>query len=424
MITLNSDCAAVNIKGHENSQNFPNQSPAPTVADSSLLLPLDLPSNTHIGSNRKFSKNSIENSGCFETIEYIYPEKNAPHSPTSVSQVSEITNSEQEQGISYPIHYDQSFSQKNNLSLGNIETQLTNNDSVKYRSFIPSIFISAALPLKDVKKNVFDRKYNNITLHLSSPSMVPYGKFGRLLLSVLTTHAVQSKNNLNKDGTVTINYTSLQELLDEMQLRKQRGKDVMEQLNRFKSATFIYEEENVVVAQKSLFPEIFPPNDKGLVQAKKLSTGNIMFIDSLQYIELDDGSNDKRSISFSLVLNNKFVDLCKKHSVPIDYSVYKEISSAMGKDLYAWIVYRNNSIGKDGLFIPRSNMVAQFSGTIQPDQERANFKYIVEQVQQIQSKYYPDLRFSVDRDNLGITFYKSPQVMAPKDTRYVLVTNT
>lgn len=314
----------------------------------------------------------------------------------------------------------QESSHHTNLPLG-FETD---RDFMKYRSFIPSIFISAALPLRDVKKNVFDRKYNNITLHLNSPNMVPYGKYGRLLLSVLTTHAVQAKNNLNKDGTITINYTSLQELLDEMQLRKQRGMDVMEQLNRFKSATFIYEEENVIITQKSLFPEYFSPTDKGFIQAKKISTGNIMFIDSLQYIELDSTSSDKRSISFSIVLNNKFVDLCKKHSVPIDYTVYKEISSAMGKDLYAWIIYRNNSIGKDGIFIPRSNMVAQFSGTVQPDQERANFKYIIEQIQQIQSKYYPDLRFTVDKDYLGITFYKSPPIMLPKDTRYVLVTNT
>ena len=208
-----------------------------------------------------------------------------------------------------------------------------------------------------------------------------------------------------------------------MQLRKQRGTDIMEQLNRFKSATFIYEDENISVAQKSLFPEFFSESDRGFVQAKKLSIRNIMFIDSLQYIELDDSISDKRNISFSIVLNNKFVELCKRHSVPIDYTVYKEISSAMGKDLYAWIIYRNNSIGKDGIFIPRSSMVAQFSGTIQPEQERANFRYIVDQIQQIKAKYYPGLRFTVDRDSLGITFYKSPQIMQPKDTRYVLATN-
>ena len=309
------------------------------------------------------------------------------------------------------------------LSMDSNQNSLINSVEKPRRGFIPSIFISAALPLRDVKKTLFDRKYNNITLHLSSPNMVPYGKYGRLLLSVLTTHAVQAKNNLNPDGTITIRYDSLQNLLDEMQLLKQRGGDVMEQLNRFKSATFVYEEENVVMAQKSLFPEYFPEADKGLVQGKKITTGNIMFMDGLQYVELDDGSNDKRSISFTIILNNKFVDLCKKHSVPIDYTVYKEISSAKGKDLYAWLVYRNNWISNEGLFIPRASMVAQFSGKTDKDQDRANFKYIVEQIQQIKSKYYPDLKFTVDRDFLGITLYKSPQIMAPKDTRYVLVTS-
>ena len=35
-----------------------------------------------------------------------------------------------------------------------------NTDLVQKRSFIPSVFISAALPLRDTKRNVFIRKYN------------------------------------------------------------------------------------------------------------------------------------------------------------------------------------------------------------------------------------------------------------------------
>ena len=309
----------------------------------------------------------------------------------------------------------------------NSPAPLTEQQTAKfYRSYIPRIFIAASLPLRDVKKTHFERKYNSITLHLNSPNMVPYGKYARLLLSVLTTHAVQSKNNLNPDGTVTVRFPTLQALLDEMKLPKQRSNEIKEQLNRFKSATFVYEEERTTTAQKSLFPEYFSPNDKGLVTATKYTTGNIMFMDSMQHIDLDDGSADKRSISFSFVLNNKFVKLCAEHSVPIDYSVYRDISSALGKDLYAWIVYRNNSIGSDGLFIPRSCMVSQFMPVTNPeqkDQERANFKYIVDQVYQIKTKYYPDLQFQVDRNYLGITFYQSPQIMAPKDTRYILVTS-
>ena len=281
--------------------------------------------------------------------------------------------------------------QQTMISLEKELITVSRNELLSYRSYIPSIFISAALPLRDVNKTIFDRKYNNITLHLTSPNKVPYGKYGRLLLSVLTTHAVQSKNNLNPDGTVTLRYDTLQALLNEMQLPKQRSGDIKEQLNRFKSSTFIYEEEITKVAQKSLFPEYFNANDKGTVIAKKFSTGNMVFIDSMQYVQLDDGSADKRSIAFTIVLNNKFVNLCKEHSVPIDYSVYKEISSALGKDLYAWLVYRNNSIGQDGIYIPRTSMVSQFmpvTPTAQKDQERANFKYIVDQILQIKVDFH------------------------------------
>ena len=316
------------------------------------------------------------------------------------------------------------LTEKANSQKNLIETQQTDVPA-SYRSFIPSIFISAALPLRDVKKTLFDRKYNNITLHLNSPNLVPYGKYGRLLLSLLTTHAVQSKNHLKSDGTVTISYDTIQSLLDEMQLPKQRSGDIKEQLKRFKSATFIYEEVVVKEAQKALFPDYFPTADKGLAKFTKITTGNIMFIDSMEYIEIDDGNIDKRSIAFKITLNNKFVNLCMNHSVPIDYTVYKEISSALGKDLYAWLVYRNNSIGPDGLYIPRTSMVAQFMPLTnnQKDQDRANFKYIVEQIGQIKAKYYPDLKYTVDKDYLGITIYKSPQIMNPKDTRYILVTN-
>ena len=54
--------------------------------------------------------------------------------------------------------------------------------------------------------------------------------------------------------------------------------------------------------------------------------------------------------------------LCKEHAVPINYSVYKEITSPMGKDLYAWIVYRNNFLTEDKpIFIPKKSLVDQFN---------------------------------------------------------------
>lgn len=304
-----------------------------------------------------------------------------------------------------------------------------NNEEKQLRSYIPSPFIVASLPLRDVKKNVFERKYNNITLRLTGGLKVPFGKYGRLLLSILTTHAVLAKND--SDGKpVTLYYKSLQSLLTELQLPKQRGKDIKEQLECFANASFIFEERKTKTVQKVLFKEFYD-EVKDLaetVKATKVSTGMIPFFDAFQYIDLESGSGDKKSVGITILLSDKFTKLSQTHSVPIDYSVYKKISSVVGKDLYAWFVYRNNSLNVDEpLFIPRALLVDQFMPVREgadEAQERVNYDYIKGQIENIKKNYYPDLNVSFAADNSGITFAKSKPVITEGENRYILVSST
>ena len=98
----------------------------------------------------------------------------------------------------------------------------------KIMAYVPSFFTTASLPFRNVNSPVFIRKGSNgITLKLSAPENVPYGRYGRLLLSLFTTHAVLSKE---KDCAVMIQYDKLLDLLNELQLPKSRGKDIKEQL--------------------------------------------------------------------------------------------------------------------------------------------------------------------------------------------------
>ena len=76
-------------------------------------------------------------------------------------------------------------------------------ETTHYRSYIPSDFILASLPLRDVKSPSFQRKMNNVELYITGSGNVPYGKYARLLLSVLTTHAVlqgEEKKDLVETG--------------------------------------------------------------------------------------------------------------------------------------------------------------------------------------------------------------------------------
>jgi hypothetical protein len=299
---------------------------------------------------------------------------------------------------------------------------------IQKRSFIPAVFISAALPLRDTKRNVFIRKFNNITMKLTGASRVPFGKNGRLLLSVLTTHAVQEKNTENPTEII-LRYDSLQQLLDEMQLPRQRGREVMEQLECFKECSFIYEEiQTKYIDAPSLFQNDPEFASEKTVKAEKISTGLIPFFEAMQYVRLTDKSENQRNMAFEIKLAVPFIKLSQKHSVPINYTSYKNITSALGKDLYAWFCYRNNSLGGEPLFVPRDKLVEQFmpvQNTNNPQsQESVNFNHIKEVVEDIKKKYYPELNVSFPQDGSGMYLRKSPPIMLPDDkVRYVLVTS-
>lgn len=295
----------------------------------------------------------------------------------------------------------------------------------KSLSYIPSFFTTASLPFRNVNKPTFVRKGSNgITLTLMAKENVPFGKYGRLLLSVLTTHAVISTE---KGVPVYIQYEKLSDLLNELQLPKSRGPEIREQLDCFCNAQFSFEQKISESKSNYLFKEMYEDGNlpkRDIIVTTK-TTGNIRFTEGIQYQEIDDGTADKKCVSFKIILSPEFADFCQAHAVPIDYSVYKEISSAAGKDIYAWLVYRNNAI-TEPVFVPRQKLVEQFMPTDENsnrNQENVNYYRIIDQLKEIKEKYYPEVKFSIDENGAGITLFKSPTPVIANDTRYALITS-
>lgn len=290
--------------------------------------------------------------------------------------------------------------------------------------YIPSFFTTASLPFKNIHKTTFIRKGSNgVTLTLSSPKNVPYGRYGRLLLSLLTTHAVisQSKNN-----SLMIEYASMSDLLKELQLPKQRGKDIKEQLECFSSAAFTFDQEIKEIKAGYLFKDLYENGEypkKDIIVTTK-STGNIRFTTGVQYQEVDDGSENKKIGHFKILLSPEFCDFCIQHAVPINYEVYKNIESPIGKDLYAWLVFRNNGL-KEATFIPRHKLVEQFIPVEEGKNANlvnVNYARIVELLKLIKQKYYPEVKIDFSKDGTGITLFKSPTPVLKDDPRYALIT--
>ena len=302
---------------------------------------------------------------------------------------------------------------------------VTSGEEPKYLSYIPGLFTTASLPFKNVKKTVFTRKGSQgLTLTLTSPFNVPFGRYGRLLLTVLTSHAVLSKE---KNVPVMIEYNSLSELLKEMQLPRQRGKDIKEQLDCFTNATFAFTHKETTLRSSYLFKDIYEDGNypKSDVEVTTKTTGSIRFTTGVQFQEVDDKISEKKYGNFKIVISAEFASFCQKHAVPIDYGVYKSISSAVGKDIYAWLVFRNNGL-KDSVFIPRNKLVEQFMPVTEdkdPNTVNVNYAFIINQINEIKKKYYKELRVDIDSQGSGITLYKSPTPVIKDDTRYALITS-
>lgn len=304
--------------------------------------------------------------------------------------------------------------------------ELCKTDAKMTLSYIPSFFTTASLPFKNLNKTEFIRKASNgVSLILNSPTNVPYGRYGRLLLSVFTTHAVLSKE---KAIPVTIEFNSMAELLNEMQLPRQRGKDIKEQLDCFTRATFSFEQKIEEQQQAYLFKDLYASGEKipkKDVTVRTTSTGTILFTDGVQFQEVIDDKSTKIG-RFKIILSGHFADFCQKHAVPINYTVYKDIASPAGKDIYAWLVYRNNGLKEKPVFVPRDKLVEQFMPVgedADPKTANVNYSRIIDQIKEIKKKYYPELNVDIDSSGAGITLHKSPTPVLQDDVRYALISS-
>lgn len=230
---------------------------------------------------------------------------------------------------------------------------------------------------------------------------------------------------------VIIEFDSMSQLLKEMQLPRQRGKDIQEQLECFTRATFSFEQKIEEQKQAYLFKDLYQPGEKfpkGDVTVRTTSTGTILFTEGVQYQEIiDEDSKNPRIGKFKIVLSGSFAGFCQQHGVPINYSVYKDITSPVGKDIYAWLVYRNNGLveGKP-VFIPRDKLVEQFmpvGENSDPKIANVNYSRIVIQLKEIKMKYYPELKVEIDKFGYGITLHKSPAPVLKDDVRYALISS-
>ena len=296
-----------------------------------------------------------------------------------------------------------------------------------FSAYIPSCFIICPLPvqLTDMHIKEYVREYNNFKLRLVGAKGIPGGKVARDMLALFTTEVVCGKNR-NNDDNVTIHYKSLSRFAKSMGIETSsyNGK-IINILEQFSGCSVYFEFEK----KKKYDEQVLPFGEFGFNRGEKVYLNykkfqNVNFIEKMESIELiKEGQKNGESIEINIKLKSEFVKMVKENSVPIDFSVYREIQSSMEKDIYAWLVYRNNAlIPREGVFVPRRSLLEQF-GDENDVNERMKYLRIIDILRNMKNKYYNGLRLDIIEKGCskkkGVVLYQSPLIMNSNDVRYI-----
>lgn len=234
--------------------------------------------------------------------------------------------------------------------------------------FMARAMVQATLPHKKTEGAEFTRTNGNFTLSLLAPSKVglPYGSIPRLLLSWITTEAVQTKQRELELGD------SLSVFMRELDMVPTGG--------RWGSITRLKEQ------MKRLFAcSVSLTYDDGQSWALE----SIKPVDSARLWWSPKEPEQVTLWKSTVLLSQQFFDEITAHPVPIDMRALKALKkSPLSLDIYLWLTYRMFYLRKPTT-IPWGVLAGQFgAGYAEPRQFKAAFLRELKKVQLV----YPDAK--------------------------------
>jgi hypothetical protein len=311
----------------------------------------------------------------------------------------------------------------------NLFEETEREEKKRLRSFFPSCFVVCPLPMRSTKEDVkeYIKSYNNYDLRIIGTKGIPGGKMARDMLMLFTTEAVcrgEEKKGLK------LSYNSIKEFENSMGRNVTAKYDyVLNILEQYSGCMMNFEARKKISFEKKTYP-LFAEEMRDEIGSGKISELryrgiiNVPFIEKMEDIRImRDQVKNGESIKLVIEVARQFVEVAKRNSIPVDFSVYREMNSPLMKDLYVWFVYRNNGIlPEGGVFISKKNLIEQF-GDGNENNEGVKYHRIIEAVREIKKRYYENLNVEIydkgSSKNKGIKLERSPVIMKENDIRYV-----
>jgi hypothetical protein len=241
--------------------------------------------------------------------------------------------------------------------------------------FMTRALVLATMPYKDPRRDTFMRTNGDFKLRIVAgyEGGIPFGIYPRLLMSWVTTEAVQKESPVIELGD------SLRVFLrDVLELRSSGGGP------RGSGA-------RVSEQMKRLFGALITAQYTGGLQGRGFSLRNVMIADGLDlspedsenYLpEIPEGGPDGEDGTLwtpqtvheagqwrsKVRLSDNFFKECVTNPVPIDLRAYKALrGSPLAMDVYTWLTYRMSYTHKRTRPMPWISLMNQFGANFNPD---------------------------------------------------------
>lgn len=253
--------------------------------------------------------------------------------------------------------------------------------------YMARALVTATMPYKDPKADVFVRKNGNFKLRIVAgyDGGIPYGIYPRLLMSWVTTEAVRTQS-----PRIELGDSLSQFLRNVLEIRSDSG-------GPRGSATRVAEQ------MKRLFGSLITAQYESTTErGKNFLLRNVLIAESLEMEDSDfsnlwtpQASDEAGKWKSFLDLSKPFYRECIGYPVPIDLRVYKGLRksrSPLAMDVYTWLTYRMSYTDRKTKPIPWEALMMQFGSGFSgsdPGQARRDFRKAFLVALSAVKKFYP-----------------------------------
>ena len=283
--------------------------------------------------------------------------------------------------------------------------------------FMARALVLATMPYKDPKTDAYVRSNGDFRLRIVAgyEGGIPFGIYPRLLMSWVTTEAVQNKSPVIELGDSLSQF--LREVLELRSTgggRRGVGTRVTEQLKRLFGSLLTAQWSGGLDKRGFVLKNVLIADDLELSEADLQKLKRLDAPAAEQELWTPQARHEAGQWRSHVRLSDRFFQECVTNPVPIDLRAYKSLrGNPLSMDVYTWLTYRMISVKKPTKPIPWEALMMQFGSgfnTADLGQATRDFRKAFLRSLKLVKLVYPNVKIKTDNPAGPVLLPSRPQV--------------